>query len=90
MSPSGMASAIGVDMTDTNKNIFLCITALDAGLDCDREHSEKTLDALETDLFSMTLEQRSEVRRNMICIVAQLSRLEGRLMGQDGPLRPEK
>jgi hypothetical protein len=77
-------------MSDTNKNIFLCIEALDAGLDCDRANSEKTLDALEGDLVKMSLNQRNDVRRNMICIVAQLSRLEVRLMAHDGPLRPDK
>jgi hypothetical protein len=75
-------------MSDIYKNLWLCMDALAAALECDHGDAEKTLDQLEAELEHLSEAERGNVRRKMICIVAQLSRLEVRMMATHGPLRP--
>jgi len=63
-----------------------CVTTLAAQIDGDREVSEAHLDQLERLLLDLPLEERDELRRQMILIVAGLSRLEVRMIATDGPL----
>jgi hypothetical protein len=69
-----------------NKNIWLCIEALAAGLSCDHQSAEDVLADLETDLKSLDTSARGNMREKLICIVGQLSRLEVRMMADDGPI----
>lgn len=62
--------------------------ALAAALECDHGDAEQALDQLEAELEHLSDADRGNVRRKMICIVAQLSRLEVRMMTNHGPLRP--
>ena len=72
-------------MPDANKNIWLCIEALAAGLSCDHHSDEEVLSDLERDLIKLDKASCNEMRRKMVCIVGQLSRLEVRMMSEDGP-----
>lgn len=60
---------------------------LSESLDGDREVSEQMLNRLERQLNAMPRNERDEVRRQMILIVAGLSRLEVRLIESDGPVQ---
>ena len=75
-------------MSDAYKNFWLCMEALAAGLACDESHAEPTLNQMDHELQKMSGKERDAVRRRMICIVAQLSRLEIRMMTSHGPLDP--
>jgi len=68
------------------ENVWPLIAELAAALDGDRESSERTLDQLETELRLIPREARDETRRQMIQLVAALSRLEVRMIAADGPL----
>ena len=70
----------------SDKNFWLCIDTLAAMLDGGRVESESTLDELETDIKRLSAGDRAEIRRKLIVIVAQASRLEMRLADNDGPL----
>ena len=72
-------------MSDKKRNIWREVDALAGELDCERDQAEATLDRLETELMSMGSRERDELRRKMIFIIAQLSRLEVRLMTSIGP-----
>jgi hypothetical protein len=48
--------------------------------------AESILNSLEADLLKHGKPARDAIRREMICIVASLSRLESRLMTAEGPL----
>jgi hypothetical protein len=75
----------GMAMFDKRKNIWSEVDALAESLDCGRDQAETTLDKLEVDLLTFPSRERNEVRRKMIFIIAQLSRLEVRLMTSTGP-----
>jgi hypothetical protein len=68
-----------------NSNIWLCIEALSAGLSCDHKAAEDVLTDLEADLKQFDQPSRASMREKLICIVGQLSRLEVRMMADDGP-----
>jgi hypothetical protein len=70
-------------MNSRIKSIHLAIEALAGSLDCGRDAAEEVLNELEIELKSLTPSERADFRRRMIFIVAQLSRLEVRLMGDD-------
>jgi hypothetical protein len=72
-------------MVDKRKNIWSEVDALAESLDCGRDQAETTLDKLEVELLTFPSRERNEVRRKMIFIIAQLSRLEVRLMTSTGP-----
>jgi len=72
-------------MPNDNKNIWLCIEALAAGLSCDHQSAEEVLADLEVHLKRLDHPERRQMREKMICIVGQLSRLEVRMMADDGP-----
>jgi hypothetical protein len=74
-------------MSDHFKNLWLCMDALAAALQCDQGDAEKILDELETELASQSVDERDNARRKMICVIAQLSRLEVRMMANHGPVR---
>jgi len=73
----------------TDGRFWLCIEGMATTLDGNRnrEAEERQLDELERDLRGMRQLERDEMRRRMILIVAQLSRLEVRLIETDGPVR---
>ena len=71
-------------MPNDNKNIWLCIEALSAGLSCDHQAAEDVLVDLEADLKQLDKPSRATMREKLICIVGQLSRLEVRMMADDG------
>lgn len=68
------------------ENLWPVVSELATALDGDRESSEQTLNQLEAELRSIPREARDETRRQMIQIVAALSRLEVRMVDADGPL----
>jgi hypothetical protein len=67
-------------MTSKIQSIYLAVEALAMSLDFGREASEELLNVLETEVKNLTPTERDDFRRRMIFIVAQLSRLEVRLM----------
>lgn len=67
-------------------NVWPIISELATALDGDRETSERTLDRLSAELRTIPRDARDETRRQMILIVAALSRLEVRMIDSDGPL----
>jgi len=71
----------------SGEDIWPLIDKLATELDGDRESSERTLDQLESELHKRPRGARDETRRQMIQVVAALSRLEVRLIDADGPLR---
>jgi hypothetical protein len=70
----------------TGDHVWSIITELSTALDGDRDHSEQTLDGLQSELRLIPRSARDDLRRQMIQIVAALSRLEVRLIDSDGPL----
>lgn len=68
------------------ENVWPLIADLAEALDGSRESSERTLDLLQAELRTLPRVVRDEARRQMIQIVAALSRLEVRLIDSDGPL----
>jgi len=68
------------------ENVWQLVADLTTALDGDREASERKLDQLEQELRQIPRAARDETRRQMIQIVAALSRLEVRLIAADGPL----
>ena len=68
-----------------NSNIWLCIEALAAGLGRDHQDGEDVLADLEADLKRLDEASRATMREKLISIVGQLSRLEVRMMADDGP-----
>jgi hypothetical protein len=75
-------------MAKQQSNIWTELDALAAALDCGRDLAEVTLNRLETELMTLPSRERNETRRKMIFIVAQLSRLEVRMMANSGPRTP--
>jgi len=71
----------------TGEDVWPLIAMLATELDGDRESSEQMLDQLEAELRKTPRDARNETRRQMIQVVAALSRLEVRLIDVDGPLR---
>ena len=67
-------------------DVWPMIEQLAHALDGSREISERALDNLEGELKGMPRPVRDDLRRNMILVVAGLSRLEVRFMDSDGPL----
>ncbi len=74
-------------MTEKIKAILIAVDALTAELDCGHAASEQILTNFEQELKSFSEGERNQIRRKMIFLVAQLSRLEVRFMTTDGPLR---
>ena len=70
-------------MPNNNKNIWLCIEALAAGLSGDHQTAEDILTDLEADLKQLDEASRATMREKLISIVGQLSRLEVRMMADD-------
>jgi hypothetical protein len=71
------------------RNIWPLIKELATELDGSRQHSEETIDQLETELRAIPRSARDEIRRQMVQIVASLSRVEMRLVASDGPMQSE-
>jgi hypothetical protein len=71
----------------SDQNFWSCIEGLSTTLDGGREAAERHLDSLERDLMAMSPNERNQMRRRMIMIVAQLSRLEVRVSESQGSLR---
>ena len=69
------------------ENVWPLIADLAHSLDGNRERSEQTLDQLQVELRSIPRDARDEIRQRMIQIVAALSRLEVRMIDEDGPLQ---
>jgi hypothetical protein len=69
------------------ENVWPLIDELATALDGSREISEQNLDQLQQELRATTRHARDEIRRQMIQIVAALSRLEVRMIDADGPLQ---
>jgi hypothetical protein len=69
----------------SSDNFWLSITALAAAIDGNPAISEESLDQMERDLRLLDKKARDEMRRCMTVIVAQLARLEVRMMETDGP-----
>jgi hypothetical protein len=67
------------------ESFWLSVRATAAFLDGSRADSEQTLDHIQEDLMKHPAAERSSLRRAIILIIAQLSRLEVRLSEQDGP-----
>ena len=68
------------------RNVWPLIKELATELDGSRQHSEQVIDQLETELRGVPRSARDEIRRQMVQIVASLSRLEVRLVASDGPM----
>src|SRR5262245_39876297 len=77
---------IGARPMSSGKTVWPLIEKLSHDLDGDRESSERHLDELEKDLREISREARDNMRRQMIQIVAALSRLEVRMIDAHGPL----
>jgi hypothetical protein len=71
----------------TGENVWPQIEQLATALDGSRESSEHKLDQLQQELRATARHVRDEIRRQMIQIVAALSRLEVRMIDADGPLQ---
>jgi hypothetical protein len=69
------------------ENAWSLIEQLATVLDGSRESSEHKLDQLQQELRATTRPDRDEIRRQMIQIVAALSRLEVRMIDADGRLQ---
>jgi hypothetical protein len=67
------------------ENFWLTIKAIAAFLDGSRADTEQTLDRVQEDLLKKPAAERRSMRRFLILIIAQLSRLEVRLSEHDGP-----
>ena len=65
-------------------HVWPLIEELARELDGSREHSEQMLTQLATELRGVPRSARDEIRRQMVQIVASLSRLEVRLVASDG------
>jgi hypothetical protein len=74
-----------VTMSIKKNTIWTEIDALATSLDCNRDRAEATLDRLELELLALPSRECNDVRRKMIFIIAQLSRLEVRMMSKSGP-----
>ena len=70
----------------SQNEIWPLIHQLSDALDGDRARSERVLNELQERLKAMPEEFRDLVRRQMILIVASLSRLEVRMINAHGPL----
>ena len=68
------------------EHIWPCVETLADTLDGGRDESELVLDQLERELKEQPLTERDENRRRMTVIVAQLARLEMRMIQIDGPI----
>jgi hypothetical protein len=68
------------------KNVWPLIKELATELDGSRQHAEQMIDQLEIELRGVPRSARDDIRRQMVQIVASLSRLEMRLVASDGPL----
>ena len=67
-------------------HLWLSITALAAAIDGNPATSDEAVDQMEFDLRKLPKGKRDEMRRNMTAIVAQLARVEVRMMESDGPV----
>jgi hypothetical protein len=70
----------------TGETFWDTVKNLSEALDGYRERSERTLEELHAKLKALPADERNEIRRQMILIVAGLSRLAIRLVDSDGPL----
>ena len=68
------------------QNLWPSITAIDALLDRDRVASEEAVDQMETELRKFNKNQRDEMRHRISVIVAQLARVELRMVEAYGPV----
>jgi hypothetical protein len=68
-------------------HIWPLIKELASELDGSRERSEQMISQLETELRGVPRSARDEIRRQMVQIVASLSRLEMRQVASDGPMQ---
>ena len=66
--------------------VWPLVKELAAELDGNREQSEQTPNQLVSELRGVPRSSRDELRRQMVQIVASLSRLEMRLVASDGPV----
>ena len=70
----------------SGENVWPIVSELATILDGSRESSELKLDQRQQELQAMNRKVRDDLRRQMIQIVAALSRLEVRMIDVDGPL----
>lgn len=70
-------------------HVWPLIKELATELDGSRQHAEQTIDQLEKELRGVPRSARDEIRRQMVQIVASLSRLEVRLVASDGPVQSD-
>jgi hypothetical protein len=69
------------------ESVWQHVLQLSDALDGDRDVSERTLNQLFAELKTLPRNNRDEIRRQMILIVAGLARLEVRLTESDGPVQ---
>jgi hypothetical protein len=67
-------------------HLWLATTALASAIDSNPVHAEEVLSRMERELNVFPKDKRDEMRRFMTSIVAQLARLEVRMMETDGPV----
>ena len=70
----------------SGENFWRCLIAVAAELEGGREESEEILNLLENGLRKQPRYERDQMRRRITLIVAQLARLEMRLLDAEGPL----
>jgi hypothetical protein len=66
-------------------HFWMRIKSLAASIDGNPIKSEEALEEMERNLMQLTKAERDEIRRSMTVIVAQLARVEVRMMQTDGP-----
>jgi hypothetical protein len=68
------------------ENVWARVSELAATFDGGRDLAETMLNQLESELRAIPRGARDETRRQMIQVVAALSRIEVRMIAADGPL----
>ena len=68
----------------TTERFWNCVTSMAAELDGGPAESEDFLDYLEDELRRHPRQRRDQMRKQLVLIVAQLARLEMRLVESDG------
>ena len=67
-------------------HFWICVDSLATEIDGSPVQSEEALDQIERKLTALSKAERDKRRRQMTIIVAQLARIEVRMMEADGPL----
>jgi hypothetical protein len=66
-------------------HFWLTVKSIAAAIDGNAATSEEALDQIERNLMQLTKAERGKIRHSMTVIVAQLARIEVRMMDTDGP-----